>query len=76
VISPVTGFWILDDRGHKTAEVLYGPRRREANIPASAQAVKHWTHAMRQAQEALHAAEMQYLHDLDYVVRRDRTGRP
>ena len=75
MISPVTGFWILDDRGHKTAEVLYGPRRREANIPASAQAVKHWTHAMRQAQEALHAAEMQYLHDLDYVVRRDRTGR-
>ena len=68
--------WIIDDRGHRTAEeVLYGPRRREADIPASARAVKRWTHAMREAQEALHAAEMQYLHDLGYVVRRDRTGR-
>jgi hypothetical protein len=74
--GPGAESWILDDRGHRTAEeVLYGPRRWEADIPASAPAVKCWTHAMREAQEALHAAEMQYLHDLGYVVRRDRTGR-
>jgi hypothetical protein len=68
--------WILDDRGHKTAhEVLYGPRRREADVPASAQTVKRWTQAMRDAQNALHDAELQYLKDLGYVATRTGNGR-
>ena len=68
--------WILDDRGHKTAhEVLYGPRRREADVPASAQAVERWTKAMRDAQNALHDAELRYFQDLGYVTTRTGIGR-